>query len=491
VGEPSYVLVRWVFLRLLGVVYLIAFLSLGSQLDGLVGSRGILPARETMREARQQFDEQGVGARRYLVLPTLAWVSSSDGFLRGLWVGGAVLAVALIVGVAPVPVLALLWLAYLSLTVIGQDFLSFQWDVLLLEAGFLAILFAPVGLFPARSGEAQPSLIVLWLLRWLLFRLTLGSGLVKLASGDPTWRHLTALEYHYETQPLPTWIGYYAAHLPAWFQRFSCAAMFGIELGLPLLIFAPRRLRMAACAGMVFLQVLIAATGNYCFFNLLTVALCVLLLDDAVIGRLVPAGLRGTLAPVSACAPAWPTAVLAPLAVALVVITGVEFVGRFIRVPWPAPLTSLTRAVAPLRSTNTYGLFAVMTTERDEIIVEGSEDGERWLPYEFKYKPGDLYRRPRFVEPHQPRLDWQMWFAALGTYRNSPWFVSFCERLLEGSPPVLALLRRNPFPHAPPRYVRALLYRYRFTTLAEHHATGAWWTRTLLGDYCPILSLRR
>jgi hypothetical protein len=132
-----------------------------------------------------------------------------------------------------------------------------------------------------------------------------------------------------------------------------------------------------------------------------------------------------------------------------------------------------------------------MTTERDEIIVEGSEDGERWIPYEFKYKPGDVYRRPRFVEPHQPRLDWQMWFAALGDYRSSPWFVSFCERLLKGSPPVLALLRKNPFPYAPPRYVRALLYRYRFTTLAEHRADGAWWKRTLLGDCCPTLSLRR
>jgi lipase maturation factor 1 len=491
VGEPSYLLVRWAFLRLLGVVYLVAFLSLGSQLDGLVGSRGILPAQKYMREARAQLDQQGVGLRRYLLLPTLAWVSSSDGFLRALWVAGAVLAVALVAGVAPVPVLVLLWLAYLSLTVIGQDFLSFQWDVLLLEAGLLAILFAPLGWLPVRNGEAQPSLIVLWLLRWLLFRLTMGSGLVKLASGDPNWRHLTALEFHYETQPLPTWIGYWAAHLPAWFQRFSCGTMFVIELGLPLLIFAPRRLRLASCAGMVFLQLLIAATGNYCFFNLLTVTLCVLLLDDSVIARVIPAGVGGSLARVSAGAPAWPVVVLAPLAVVLVAITGVEFLGRFVPVPWPTPLSGLVRAVRPLRSTNTYGLFAVMTTERDEIVVEGSSDGAHWLPYAFKYKPGDVNRRPGFVEPHQPRLDWQMWFAALGDYRSNPWFISFCQRLLEGSHPVLALLRTNPFPHAPPLYVRALLYRYRFTTRAEHRADGAWWSRRLLGDYCPTLELRR
>jgi hypothetical protein len=485
------VLVRWAFLRLLGVVYLIAFVSLGSQLAGLVGSRGILPARETMSAAREQFDQQGLGVRRFLQFPTLAWISSSDGFLAAIWVVGAVLSVALIAGVAPVPVLALLWLGYLSLTVIGQDFLSFQWDALLLEAGFLAVFFAPLGLLPVRTGEAPPSLISLWLLRWLLFRLMLGSGIVKLASGDPTWRNLTALEYHYRTQPLPTWIGWYAAHLPPWFQRFSCGTMFVIELGLPLLIFAPRRLRLATCAGMVFLQILIAATGNYCFFNLLAVALCVLLLDDAVLARVIPEVVRSAVVRVSAAAPSWPTAVLAPLAVALVLITSVSFFGRFVRIPWPPPLVSLARAVRPLRSTNSYGLFAVMTTERDEIVVEGSDDGQRWLPYEFRYKPGDVNARPAFVEPFQPRLDWQMWFAALGDYRSNPWFISFCERLLEGSRPVLALLRTNPFPHAPPRYLRALLYRYTFTSLAEHRADGAWWARTLLGDYCPTLELSR
>ncbi len=489
--KPTYVLVRWVFLRLLGIVYLIAFLSVGRQLGGLVGSRGIEPAADLMRAAHEQFDARGVGLRRYLLLPTLTWISVSDGFLRGLWVAGAVLSLALIFEVAPVPMLAALWLLYLSLTVVGRDFLSFQWDALLLETGLLAVFFAPPGLLPRRAGESPPSPIALWLLRWLLFRLMFGSGLVKLASGDPNWRRLTALEVHYETQPLPTWIGYYAHHLPAWFQRFSCGVMFAIEVGLPLLIVAPRRLRLWACAGLVFLQALIAATGNYCFFNLLAVTLCLLLLDDAVVARLLPAKLRRLAPRIEPAAPSWPKWVLFPVAGVLGLVTIAEFVGGFIAVPWPAPAIALVRALRPLDSTNTYGLFAVMTTVRNEIIVEGSDDGGHWLPYEFKYKPGDVERRPGFVEPHQPRLDWQMWFAALGDVRSNPWFIEFCRRLLEGSPPVLALLRTNPFPHAPPHYVRAMLYTYRFTTLAEHRATGAWWKRQLLGLYLPPIALNQ
>jgi len=264
--------------------------------------------------------------------------------------------------------------------------------------------------------------------------------------------------------------------------------MFAIELGLPLLVFAPRLFRLAACAGLVFLQLQIAATGNYCFFNLLSVALCLFLLDDAGLAPLLQAGMRTAPTSGGAGPPEWPTWVLAPVAAVLVLVTAVAFVARFAEVPLPAPVAVLVRALRPLRSTNTYGLFAVMTTERNEIVVEGSDDGEHWLPYQFKYKPGDLKRRPRFVEPFQPRLDWQMWFAALGDYRQNPWFPAFCRRLLEGSPPVLALLRTNPFPEAPPRFVRALLCSYHFTTLDEHRADGAWWRRELLGDYYPTLA---
>ncbi|HUK12109.1 MAG TPA: lipase maturation factor family protein [Thermoanaerobaculaceae bacterium] len=484
-------LVRWLFLRSLGVVYLVAFASLATQVSGLIGRRGILPAAEFMQAAGAHFDARGVGAMRVAALPTLCWLSASDGFLRGLCVAGVVMAAAVVIGIAPAPLLGLLWLVYLSLVVVGRDFLAFQWDALLLETGLLAILFAPLQPLPARSGEAPPSRLVLWLLRWLTFRLMFGSGAVKLASGDPSWRNLTALTYHYQTQPLPNRVAWLAQQLPAWFQRASCAAMFTVELGAPLLIFAPRRWRLAGCAAMVSLQVLIAATGNYCFFNLLACTLCLTLLDDAALAWAVPAAWRERLARIRSGAPGWSPWLLAPVAALLFLVTSVEFTSRFLpELPWPRPLTALCRAAEPFRSTNSYGLFAVMTTTRPEIVVEGSDDGRTWRAYEFRYKPGDVRRAPREVAPFQPRLDWQMWFAALGTPSDNPWFVGLCVRLLEGSPEVLALLGRNPFPAAPPRVVRARLYDYRFSTLAELRADGAWWRRELLGDYLPAISLR-
>jgi lipase maturation factor 1 len=491
-AEPTYFTVRWLFLRLLGVIYLIAFVSLAVQVRGLLGANGILPAHELLEEVHEAAAAQHWGAGAVARFPTLCWLSTSDSFLVGLCIGGSALAVLLILDVAPAPVLLLLWLGYLSLAVVGRDFLSFQWDVLLLEAGFLAVFLAPLQLLPGRSGSSPPPRVVLWLLRWLLFRLMFGSGLVKLASGDPNWRNLTALSFHYETQPLPTWIGWYAGHLPLWFQKFSCGAMFAIELGAPLLIFAPRKVRFAGCGALVFLQVLIAATGNYCFFNLLALALCILLLDDEVLNRVMPSGVKDRLARPLPGARRWPRWLLGSVAALLLLVTTSEGVRRFLpHFPVPGPVVALDRAVAPFRSTNTYGLFAVMTTQRLEIRVEGSNDNVNWLPYVFEYKPGPLDRRPAFVAPHQPRLDWQMWFAALGSYQDNPWFVAFLVRLLQGSPQVLALLARNPFPHVPPRYVRAMVYDYHFASLAEHRRTGAWWTRELRGDYCPVLSLRR
>jgi hypothetical protein len=284
--------------------------------------------------------------------------------------------------------------------------------------------------------------------------------------------------------------------LPIWFQKLSCGVMFAIELGAPFLIFAPRRLRFAGSGALVFLQILIALTGNYCFFNLLTIALCVLLVDDAAILRWCRgASAKRRLSDAatialhrSAATSRW---LLAPLAAVFLLISTVQIVGSF-RVPlnWPAPVRTLYSAVSPLRSINSYGLFAVMTTSRHEIIVEGSDDGMEWCPYEFEYKPGNLNRRPGFVAPHQPRLDWQMWFAALGRYQQNPWFINFCVRLLQGRPEVVALLKTNPFPTAPPHYIRAMVYDYQLTDLATRRATGQWWSRELIGPYCPILSLR-
>ena len=268
--------------------------------------------------------------------------------------------------------------------------------------------------------------------------------------------------------------------------------MFFIELVAPLLIFAPRLWRFAGAGLLIFLQLLIALTGNYAYFNLLTVALCVLLFDDALLERIFPRRLGGRL---RASLPArpwlrWRRWITAP--VALVVLwAGLLQLSDFLPPDWQSPPSpGLLAWLEPARIVNGYGLFAVMTTSRPEIIIQGSNDGENWQDYGFKYKMGDPQRAPRWVAPFQPRLDWQMWFAALGGYRSSPWFSQLLLRLLEGSPPVLALLAHNPFPHAPPRYVRAVLYDYQFTTWQERRQTGNWWTRRLTGEYFPVVSLR-
>ncbi len=479
VGRPSYRLSNALFLRLLGLCYLAAFLSVWVQVDGLIGSRGIMPARNLLEAARSQ-----LGGERWTVLPTLSWLNASDGFLHFLCGAGSLASLLVIAGLVPAPALIVCWVSYLSLSNVSQPFLDFQWDLLLLETGFLGIWLAPVRRL--RVGSAlEPSPAVRALLLWLLFRLIFSSGFVKLASGDPNWRNLTALTYHYWTQPLPPWTAWYVSHSPVWFHKFSCLVMFAIELGAPFLVIAPRRLRLIGFGAIVGLQAIIAATGNYAFFNLLTAALCVLLLDDAVF----PSRLRERAATDPRAARGrWPRVVLAPVATAVLLASLVEFAGtlRF-RFPWPGFAIAATRAAIAFRSVGNYGLFMVMTTSRLEIIVEGSEDGAAWLPYEFRWKPGDVTRRPGFVAPHQPRLDWQMWFAALGDYRENPWFIAFLGRLLQGSPDVERLLR-NPFPRHPPRYIRAVLYEYRFSNAAERGSTGAWWQRTERGLYCPILS---
>lgn len=498
VERPSYVFVRRAFLSCLGVIYLSAFVSLWVQISGLIGSNGIVPVDGTMKGWKQHTEAAHLGWKRYYLFPTLCWLNSSDDFLNAQCAAGTVLAVLLIVGIAPAPCLFLLWLIYLSLSSVSEPFLGFQWDVLLLETGFLAIFVAPLQWLPRHpSGEAPPSRIAWWLLRWLLFKLMFRSGCVKLTSGDPTWHNLTALNYHFETQPLPTWVGWYVHHLPPWVHRSDTFMMFAIELVIPFLIFLPRRPRQLACLAFLALQFFILLTGNYCFFNLLTMVLCLTLLDDAALQKCLPKKWCG---PVSKISPAegWAfirvtrNALLVPLILAVFVTSFVQFSMMSRKRIWwiPSKMLEAYQLITPLRTFNAYGLFQVMTTERPEIIVEGSNDGQNWKAYEFKYKPGDLKRRPTFVEPHQPRLDWQMWFAALSNYQNNPWFMNFCQRLLEGSPPVLKLLEKNPFPDAPPKYIRAVVYEYHFTDVATRRRTGEWWTRTPVGMYLPVVSLQ-
>jgi len=485
VGSGSYVLSSWLFLRVLGLIYLAAFVSLATQIKGLVGSRGILPAHLFLKS------KQNWGPTRWLQIPTLGWWNAGDGFLQFLCWGGATLALLLMVGIAPIPVLIALWVFYLSLFSLCRIFLGYQWDVLLLETGFLAVFVAPSDLLPEFPTMA-PSKIILWLFWWLVFRLMFSSGFVKLRSGDQTWRNLTALRYHYWTQPLPTGTAWYLSQLPDWFHKLSVVVMFAIELVAPVFVFLPPPFSYISGAAFVFLMLLITGTGNYCFFNLLGIALSILLFDDAcwlaVLKKLSPDiqfhadGLAGT---------GWPIWATIPVALILTLLSVVA-IGRLLRFEfrWPKPLEHCIEWLEPFRLVNGYGLFAVISIERPEIIVEGSDDGLAWREYEFKWKPGDVRRQPCFVAPHQPRLDWQMWFAALSSYPKTPWFHRFLLRLLANSPDVLALLGKNPFPDKPPRFIRAAVYEYRFTDFARNRATGAWWRRERRGLYSPVLSLR-
>jgi len=325
---------------------------------------------------------------------------------------------------------------------------------------------------------------MIFLLRWLFFRLMLQSALVKWLSGDPLWHHFTALTVHYQTQPLPNPLSWYVHQWPVWFHQMCCAGLFLIEGAFPFFIFAPPRLRFASFWGFLLLQVLILLTGNYTYFNLLAITLSLLLLEDQNLRAWLPVWCDEPIQESRAPARGWGLA-----AAAVIFLTSVPF-ARVLGVRLPNWLMSPAFAASPLRSFNSYGLFAVMTPNRPEIILEGSKDGKNWLPYEFLYKPGDLSRRPAQVAPFQPRLDWQMWFAALGDYRQNPWFINACVRLLQGSKPVLTLLKTNPFPDNPPVYLRAMLYEYRFTSSEEHQKTGNWWAREEKGLYCPVLSLK-
>ncbi|MBZ5569991.1 MAG: lipase maturation factor family protein [Acidobacteriia bacterium] len=412
--------------------------------------------------------------------------------MAAVWIAGAALAILLTLGIARRAACAGAFLLYLSIVTTGRVFMSYQWDALLLEAGFLAISLGWSKMLP-------------WMFRWLLFRLMLMSGVVKLASGDPSWHALTAIRYHYWTQPLPTPLAWYMHQLPAWFQSVSTVVVLTVELAAPLLIWFPRRARLLGAGILIVFQVLILLTGNYAFFNLLAIALCLWLVDDERLGRNIPTlslqgqrpgwGNRLVSAFASRARARWLER--APSVPRVAIATGVAVLILFVSIGevtgpilhWIPPGSDAARnTLAPLEIVNSYGLFAVMTTTRMEIVIEGSNDGVTWQAYEFKYKPGNLKRPPFWLEPHQPRVDWQMWFAALGNHEQNPWLLRFMLRLLQGSPPVTRLLGGNPFAKAPPEYVRALAYEYRFTSWAERRATGAWWKRDYRGVYLPPLT---
>ena len=477
-GVVELAVCRRLLLAGLGGVYACAFVSLGVQLPGLVGEGGILPNADFF-EAVARAEHLG-----FMDVPSLCWgAGCSDATLTALWLAGLGAALMLVVGVAPLLAAPLCFVSYLSLVHAGQRFLGFQWDQLLLEAGFLALLLVPVRAWGPRSAawRAQPSPAAWLLVRWLLFRLMLSSGAVKLLSGDGTWLELEALAYHFETQPLPMLSSWWVHQLPEALLSVATLATLVLEVGLPFLYWGPRRLRQLAVVLTLLLMLIISATGSYGFFNLLTAVLCLSLLED----RDLPARLRGWLLPAGGNEPsrgrglsgrAW----VALRGAAVAVLALLSLVPLFGALGWearlPASLQASYAGTRGFRIVNNYGLFAHMTTERPELLVEASLDGREWRPYEFRWKPGDLAQAPRAAYLHMPRLDWQLWFAAL---RGRPpgWLAPFCARLLQGRPEVLALLEGNPFPDEPPRFVRVIRYDYRFSNVEERRATGQWWHR--------------
>ncbi len=498
-APPSFHVASRVFLVGLAATYLIAFASLAVQIKGLAGSNGVMPIAPYLRAVGER-----IGWERFYYLPTLAWIDASDASLLGMCIAGIAASLVLMAGLAPMASLFVLWALYLSASVAVRLFLNFQWDALLLETGLLAIILHASGWRLVAWRQRAPSRAVLFLLHWLLFRLMFGSGWAKIGGGDFVWRDLTAVAYHYETQPIPTWTAWYMHQLPLSFHKLSTAVMFAVEILLPFLIFTPRRPRMVAFWGLAGLQVLIAATGNFAFFNLLSLVLLVPLVEDASwpgfmrrwFGGNSTASHDTSSAPASAPAPPRPVAsprgvsrwLVWPLTAAVFVTGGYLSARRaFLVETIPAPVVKLAEWVAPFRSLNAYGLFVNMTEERPEITIEGSHDGRTWVGWEFRWKPGDPRRAPPFVAPHQPRLDWQMWFAALGDCQRNPWVMDLMQRLKDGSPDVIALLERDPFTRERPLYVRAVLWDYRFTSTKERASDGSWWRRTPRGLYCPVL----
>jgi len=485
-SQPAtYACASWLFLRMLGIIYFAAFVSLATQIKGLAGRDGILPIGEFLSAHR---DWQ---VKRLYRIPTLCWISSSDAFLVFLAWGGSVFALLLTIGICPGLMLVLLWSFYLSLFNACRLFLGYQWDVLLLETGFLAIFLAPLQQWQLFPVATNPPTLIVWLFWWLLFRLMFSSGFVKLRSRDPAWRRLTAVCHHYETQPLPTPVAWYAHKLPLSMHKVAALLMFTVELLVPFLILGPRPARLVASISFTILMLLIQLTGNYCFFNFLGISLSLLLLDDhafqAVLDSCLPGMEFPQPRPPTSAFGFWAgTAVAVPL-----LLLSADSVLRLFRleIAWPKTFVRFLAAAAPFHFAGSYGLFALMTTERPEIIVEGSYDGMNWEAYEFKWKPGDVTRAPKFVAPHQPRLDWQMWFAALGYCQNQPWFIRFLVRVLQGSRDVTSLLKTNPFPDRPPRFIRGSMYNYRFTDFSSRRLSGALWQREHRGVYCPAFEL--
>jgi hypothetical protein len=472
-AASDYELARLLIQRGLGALYLVAFVVALRQFPPLLGERGLLPAPSFLR------------AVSYRQAPSLFHLHYSDQLLVVVALTGIALAVAVVLGLPdllPLPLAMLVWVVlwalYLSIVNVGQTFYSFGWESLLLEAGFLAIFLG--------NAQTAPPVLVLLLFRWLAFRVEFGAGLIKLR-GDRCWRDLTCLEYHHETQPMPNPLSWLAHHMPRWFHRIEVLGNHAAQLVMPILLFAPQPIAAAAATYMILTQLYLVASGNYAWLNWITIVICISALPDSMLGLVLPDPHAVRVAV------SQPELWFAGLVVGLTVVVGVLSY-------WPVRNLLGRRQLMnysfnAYHLVNTYGAFGSVTKQRDEVIVEGTLDTEptddaTWLEYEFKGKPGDPRRMPRQFAPYHLRLDWMMWFLPFAPGYGEDWFVRFLERLLRSDRPTLGLLRRNPFPDQPPTWVRATLYRYRFSTWQELRSTGAWWVRRPMAEFFPPIRLR-
>ena len=466
-GARTYVVSRWLWLRLLGVVFFSAFYSLSFQIQGLIGPRGILPAGEYLATLRAT-----LGLRAFWSAPSLFWIGSSRSACMAVVAAGLLASVCLILNFHPRASILIAGICFLSFVAAARDFSGYQSDGMLLEAAALSFFFAPRGARPRLGLSDPPTRIAHFLLIWEWLRIYFESGIVKLASGETQWRDLTAMDRYYENGPLPTWIGWYVQHLPHGFHAASAATTLIVELFVVWLGFFPRRSRIVAFLLTTPLQLLIILTANYAFLNYLVLFLGVLLLDDGLFRRL---GFTLTL----------PTLDSPPHRVAGTFLTAV-FVTSVVMFLFPGFPPAV--ALGPFRIVNNYGLFAVMTRSRYEIEFQGTRDGSIWTAYPFRYKPQDVLERPVIFAPYQPRFDWNLWFASLGPWQENPMVSRTGQLLLQNDADVLGLFAGNPFPNEPPRFIRSVLWEYWFSSRAEKRTQGVWWRRQFLGTYAPTLA---
>jgi Lipase maturation factor len=478
----TYFLTRFVVLRGLGLVYFVAFLILVLQLRPLIGSEGLMPAQRFLERATQALGSSSAGFWR---LPSVFWLGASDGALLALAWLGLGLSALLLAGFANSIVLGLLWALYLSFVHVGQTFWGYGWELLLCETGFLAIFMAPALALRPFAGSA-PSVLSIVLLRWLCFRVMFGAGLIKVR-GDPCWLDLTCLVHHYETQPNPNPLSLYLHHMPRWFHQAGVLFNHLVEIVAPFGVFGPRRVRHLAGSAIVVFQLMLIVSGNLAFLNWLTIVVALACFDDGLLQRLIPARFRGRFLVVPSAPPPESRArrvVTWSLCVAIAILSLNPIVNLL------SPRQAMNRSFDPFQLVNTYGAFGSVSRERHEVVLEGTLDRElrsdtTFVEYEFPCKPGDPMRRPCLVSPYHYRLDWQMWFLALGSVEREPWVLNLVYKLLRGDPGIKALLAKDPFPDRPPRFVRARYYRYRFAAPGER----GYWRRELVGEFLQPVSL--